>query len=354
VDVTASGPVEKLRVIDLFCGAGGFALGFHGVAGYGVSLAVDTDRDALATFALNFPTAEVCRSDVRETSFADRAADVVVAGPPCQGFSTLNRGRAGDARNRLLFEIVRCAEEVGARAVVVENVPPMLDAPEGRQLVATLRQRGYHVRAGVLNAANFGVPQTRLRALVIGIRDTAPPWPEQSNDGDPASWLPAPRTVADAFALLPREPNGLNWHRPYERLSALSRARYRSVPEGGSRRDIPRDLQFACWRDARGHGDVLGRLHWRQPASTLRTQFFRPEKGRFLHPSEDRPITVREAARLQSFPDSFRLPDEQTLTSVARQIGNAMPPRLAAAIARALLKALVDRPWRQTTADVVG
>jgi DNA (cytosine-5)-methyltransferase 1 len=346
--------MEELRVIDLFCGAGGFALGFHGAGGYRVSLAIDTDRDAVATFALNFPTPQIVCADVREFSFAGGVADVVVAGPPCQGFSTLNWARAGDDRNLLLFEVVRCAEEVAARAVVVENVPPMLESQEGRQLLASLRQSGYRVRAGIVNAAHFGVPQTRLRALVIGVRDGALPWPEQSHGDGRDSSLPPPRTVADAFALLPRKPNGENWHRPYEGLSAISRARYRSVPEGGSRRDIPRDLQFACWRDAKGHNDVLGRLHWRRPASTLRTEFFRPEKGRFLHPSEDRPVTVREAARLQSFPDDFRFPEDQTLTSVGRQIGNAMPPRLAIAIARAMSKTFALRGWPQRTADAVG
>ena len=317
-------------------------------------MAVDIDRDALQTFALNFPDVPALRADVAQTAFDHLHADVVVAGPPCQGFSTLNRRRAGDPRNLLLFDVVRCAEEVEARAVVVENVPPMLKATEGHQLVASLRQRGYRVRAGVLNAAYFGVPQTRLRALVIGIRDGAAAWPEQLNDDDPRSPLPAVRTVADAFALLSREPDGHNWHRSYERLTATSRARYRAVPEGGSRSDIPLDLRFDCWRDARGHSDVLGRLHWRRPASTLRTEFFRPEKGRFLHPTEDRPITVREAARLQSFPDTFRFPEGQTLTSVARQVGNAMPPRLAASIARALQRALAGQARQRSAADAVG
>jgi len=95
-----------------------------------------------------------------------------------------------------------------------------------------------------------------------------------------------------------------------------------------------------CWRDASGFDDVLGRLEWHRPATTVRTEFFRPEKGRFLHPSEDRPITPREAARLQSFPDSFCFPEHQTLYSVGRQIGNAMPPRLAEAIGTAILKSL--------------
>jgi DNA (cytosine-5)-methyltransferase 1 len=147
--------------------------------------------------------------------------------------------------------------------------------------------------------------------------------------------------VGDALALLPPVPDGVNWHRPYDIQNAVLAARYRAVPEGGSRRGLPPDLNLDCWKDTRGYGDVLGRLHWRRPASTLRTEFFRPEKGRFLHPTENRPITPREAARLQSFPDSFTFPEAQPLSSVARQIGNAVPPRLAEAVARSLLRVLI-------------
>lgn len=327
-------------IIDLFCGAGGFTAGFHSVPGYRTVLAIDSNRDAIETFALNFPEVEARYADVLAADFTSTTADVVVAGPPCQGFSTLNRRRARDPRNKLLFEVTRCAEQVGARAVVVENVPPMLAAVEGRELVLALRRLGYSVRSGVVNAAHFGVPQVRQRALVIAVRGAPAPWPQPLHGGDPGEPLPPPRTVADAFALLPRQPDGVNWHRPYEAIPETSQVRYRSVPEGGSRSDLPVDLAFPCWRDARGHSDVLGRLHWQRPATTVRTEFFRPEKGRFLHPAEHRPITVREAARLQSFSDTFKFPEQQTLTSVARQVGNAVPPRLAAAVAAALAQTL--------------
>jgi DNA (cytosine-5)-methyltransferase 1 len=131
---------------------------------------------------------------------------------------------------------------------------------------------------------------------------------------------------------LPTVPDGQRWHRPYPSSPQIERIR--SVPEGGARANLPADLVHECWRNTRGFGDVFGRLVWHRPSITIRTEFFRPEKGRFLHPTADRPITVREAARLQSFPDEFIFPESQTLTSVARQIGNAIPPRVAEAIGR--------------------
>jgi DNA (cytosine-5)-methyltransferase 1 len=338
--------MTDLTVVDLFCGAGGFALGFHRAGGYSCVLALDHDVDSTETFSLNFPSARVITADVRNVDFADTRADVIVAGPPCQGFSTLNRSRANDARNALVFEVLRACDQAGARAVVVENVPPFLDAPEGRRLLTQLRQRGFGTRSGVVNAADYGVAQRRLRALVVGLRGRAAVWPRPSHSDDPASGLPRHRTVADALALLPPNPDGRGWHRPYDLTNAAMAERYRAVPEGGSRRDLPSDLTLDCWVDTRGYGDVLGRLHWRRPATTVRTEFHRPEKGRFLHPTEHRPLTPREAARLQSFPDSFAFPETQTLTSVARQIGNAIPPRLAQAIARELATALMTRDAR--------
>lgn len=320
-------------------------MGFDRAGGYSCILAVDHDTDSTETFSLNFPGAQVVTADVRRVDLGDIRADVIVAGPPCQGFSTLNRSRANDARNALVFEVVRACDQTGARAVVVENVPPFLEAPEGRRLLTQLRQRGFGTRSGVVNAADYGVAQRRLRALVVGLRGGAAVWPRASHSDDPASGLPRHRTVADALALLPPTPDGRNWHRPYDLTNAMAE-RYRAVPEGGSRRDLPADLTLDCWVDTRGYTDVLGRLHWRRPATTVRTEFQRPEKGRFLHPTEHRPLTAREAARLQSFPDSFAFPETQTLTSVARQIGNAIPPRLAQAIAQELASALRTRDRR--------
>jgi DNA (cytosine-5)-methyltransferase 1 len=223
--------------------------------------------------------------------------------------------------------------------VVVENVPTYLKAPECLHVVDELKARGFAVRTGVVNCADYGVPQRRLRALVSAARFGLPvPWPETTH-GPGSRAGRGHRTVADAFALLPVDPDGRNWHRPYEDSPERLR-RYRSIPEGGARGDLPGDLKFPCWRSDTGYSDVMGRLQWDRPSTTIRTEFFRADKGRYLHPRADRPITPREAARLQSFPDSFVFPEGHTLHSIGRQIGNAIPPLAAEALGRAIARAL--------------
>ncbi len=318
--------------IDLFAGAGGLSLGLRRTGGKQV-LAVELDRECVETYRLNFPDGEVQAADVRDVDWHGWTADVVVGGPPCQGFSSLGRRKADDPRNDLTLEMLRCAEIVRPRILVIENVPRFLASSQCEHLEARLRELGYAVRGGTVNCVDFGVPQRRTRALLVAAQRGLPmPWPKGTHG---SGGQPRHRTVADAFARLPIEPDGRNRH-DGRHMSDAYLERFRSIGEGGSRRQLPPDLELPCWREASGHNDVLGRLEWQKPATTVRTEFFRPEKGRFLHPVADRPITAREAARLQSFPDSFRFPAGQTLYSVGRQIGNAVPPLLAEAIGIAL------------------
>lgn len=325
--------------IDLFAGAGGFTLGLERGGGAPESVAIEADPDCADTFRRNFPKGRLIESDVRDVDYDGITADVVAAGPPCQGFSLLNKRRHGDVRRLLFSEVVRCVDAVKPSIVVLENVAGFAESNEAQALRSALSERLFRVRIGVVNAADFGVPQRRRRALVVACRDgLAMPWPVETH-GRAGMDLPPHRTVADAFALLPTKPDGSAWHSDTYRERSEYFERVRAIREGGSRRDLPADLVLGCWRKTDGFSDVMGRLEWHRPATTVRTEFFRPEKGRFLHPSQDRPITPREAARLQSFPDYFEFDEGQTLTSVARQIGNAMPPRLAEAVGRAIVRA---------------
>lgn len=338
--------------VDLFAGAGGFTLGFRRAGLTGPAVAVEVDPDCADTLRLNFPTLRIIEQDVQSVDFRPLLADVVVAGPPCQGFSKLNRYREDDPRNLLYKEVLRSVHETRPRIVVTENVPAFLESQAGKHFVQGLKDRGFVVRKGVLNMADFGVPQHRHRALVIAAQRGLPiPWPVATHAERPTRSRLRHRTVADAFAMLPTQPLGDNWHRPYAEDRAYA-DRYRTIPEGGGRKDLPPDLVLDCWKKTNGFSDVFGRLMWSRPATTVRTEFFRAEKGRFLHPSADRPITPREAARLQSFPDSFRFPEEKSIPVVARQIGNAMPPRAAEAIASAIIAVLASSdPVRTTEAS---
>jgi DNA (cytosine-5)-methyltransferase 1 len=342
-DRAATVPTVKLSLIDLFAGCGGMTRGFVDTGVFEPALAVEWDGDAAATYAANFGGNHLFAGPIQEVkTFPD--VDVVIGGPPCQGFSLLNRDGVGLERRALWREYLRALDDAEPAAFVMENVPQLLTSPEYERFRAEAVARGFVIRGEILNAADYGVAQRRRRAIVIGSRLEGVPWPEQTHS-DPASpqcgtepW----RTFRDAVADLPVRPSGAKWHNARNPRPESVR-RYKAVPrDGGNRFQMQRNLDRAgldhlvpaCWRNKpTGTTDVFGRLWWDRPAYTLRTEFYKPEKGRYLHPSAHRPITVREAARCMSFDDDFVLPVDQSMTSIARQVGNAVPPLLARRIA---------------------
>ena len=347
------GPM-KYRVIDLFSGAGGLTLGFvddRFGGGFESVFGMDIDRAAAATYSVNFGEHGHC-ADIEEWLAAGReipSADVVVGGPPCQGFSLLNKKRIGDRRRALWEPYMDFVERSGARVFVIENVRELLSSPEAADIMARADGMGFNTVAQVLTAADYGSPQTRRRAVILGWKRnafmSAPQFPPLGTHAAPdmPSNLPRWRTVRDVIADLPPpvgteqrgEPGPLDLH--FGRTpTAKSLARYKAVPPGGNRFDLQRNaphLTPDCWiKKTSGGTDLFGRLWWDRPSVTIRTEFFKPEKGRYLHPEQHRPITHREAARLMGFPDDFRFVG--TKVEIARQIGNAVPPHLAGALAR--------------------
>ena len=249
---------------------------------------------------------------------------------------------------------------------VVENVPAFGRSWQYQDFLAATRPGGfledYALEHRVLNAADYGAPQVRKRTVVIGHRRDleAPGFPEATHAPEAAGGLLPYRTVGEALLGVPtvpdmdgrfnevrtrvgdRElpgafsPRELHFSRAYR---PISRKRFAAIPEGGSRADLPDALKAPCWRrHTTGSMDVMGRLRADRPSVTIRTEFFKPEKGRYLHPIENRAITHYEAALLQGFPDSHRFIGSRT--AIARQIGNAVPIPLGAAIARRLLEVL--------------
>jgi len=254
---------------------------------------------------------------------------------------------------------LRAIEQSAPFMFIMENVPQLLRSAEYEALEDAAGDLGYIVEGRILNAADYGVPQTRKRAIVIGSRVGPARWPEPTRvrPGEHNFVQDPWSTFRDAVVGLPLKPTGKNWHNP-RNPRPMSVERYRAIPkEGEGRFDLARrrpDITPACWlRKKSGSTDVFGRLWWDRPAFTIRTEFYKPEKGRYLHPSEHRPITVREAARCQSFPDDFEFSGEQSMTSVAKQIGNAVPPLLAHAIATAIADQL-EGSSRQTRAAAVA
>jgi DNA (cytosine-5)-methyltransferase 1 len=354
-------------MIDLFCGAGGFTRGFVDV-GFRPVFANDHDAAAVASYRANFDPdgehAEVADLTVllEDPSFELPAADVVVGGPPCQGFSLLNKQRLGDVRRDLWRPYLEVVRRAGADVFVMENVPQLLRSHELEDLKRMARSLGFaFFEARKLCAADHGAPTVRHRAIVLASRVGPVRWPRPTHARS-GTELPPWRTVRDAMGDLDDvpvvgteirdvpPPGDLHFGR---RPTAKSRERYRAVPPGGNRFDLQAnrpDITPACWiRKTSGGTDLFGRLWWDRPSVTIRTEFFKPEKGRYLHPVQHRPITHREAARLQGFPDGFRFRGKKT--EIARQIGNAVPPPLSSALAREVADALDRRTSTLSTAS---
>jgi DNA (cytosine-5)-methyltransferase 1 len=348
--------------IDLFSGAGGLSQGFRQASNdqleFRSVFAVEKDLPSAASYSANFGHA-VFSKPIEELTHADVAGldvDLIIGGPPCQGFSPLGRMSPSNhhpSMNRLwkfYFDVVKWKQP---KAFVIENVPEFLKSDEFSQVGRIAAKMGYGIASGVLSAEDFGVPQQRRRGFVIGLANAEPTFPL------PPLFAKKP-TVKDAIWDLRRKPlifmlpeNGSLGGFPKYAASDLhigrnptpkSLARYRCVPPGGNRFDLMRkrpDLTPGCWkRKKSGSTDVFGRLRWDEPALTIRTEFFKPEKGCYLHPEFDRPITHWEAARLQSFPDSYVFCGSKI--EIARQIGNAVPPLLAAAVASHLATLLAS------------
>jgi len=343
--------MNELRTLDLFAGAGGLSLGFRlAEVGFTPVHAVEIDEAAAGTFKRNFGV-PVYVGPIEDLTEFERA-DVIIGGPPCQGFSPLGRDRDSDSRaemNELWRQYFRAVHELEPKAFVIENVPEFQKSAQFAQLLRQmaedplLSQYGYNY--GVLNAADYGVPQRRRRGIFIAVRGLADvPFPPPPTHGPESPDERPYRTVWDAIGDLEAMPEKLEISQDASRKQDLhfrrqprptSVERYRAIPEGGNRFDLRAnrpDLEPACWANKpTGTTDVMGRLWRDRPSVTIRTEFFKPEKGRYLHPVHDRPITHREATRLQSFPDDFEF--DGTKLQVARQIGNAVPPLMAKAIA---------------------
>lgn len=345
---------------DVFAGCGGMTRGFVDSGAFEPVFAVELDADAADTYKRNF--GDHVHVGGIETVADFPKADILIGGPPCQAFSLLNRESVGFSRRELWREYARALEQTEASAFVMENVPQLLDSDEYQAFKLTAEELGFEVDEDILNAADYGTPQTRRRAIAIGSRVGTPPWPEKTHrdpkgeDDGREPWL----TFREAVDGLPLRPNMKAWHRPRNPRPESIR-RYKAVPrDGGNRFEMQRNLDRAglgdlvprCWREKpTGTTDVFGRLWWDRPAFTIRTEFFKPEKGRYLHPSAHRPITLREAARCMGFDDSFVLPEDQSMTSVARQIGNAVPPPLAQALAQTLAEHLTTAAIRSAAEE---
>lgn len=344
-----------LKALDLFSGAGGLTRGLLD-AGFNVVGGVENWLPAARSYRANFPSHQCWQLDVSrltETHLAGisptTGIDLVAGGPPCQGFSRQRIGDDHDDRNKLVLSFVDAVLHFKSRAFLMENVTGLLGG-RGKETVAKfksrLEQAGYHVEQAVLDAADFSVPQSRKRVFFFGWRKDEGlqfRFPEPHGSGR--------ISVAQAFEGLELLSNlgdsSVDPLHKRTKLSPLNQLRLSHVPPGGGFEDIPVELRADCHKAGAakiGHRAVYGRLHPDQPASTITARFDSFTRGRFAHPTVDRNITLREGARLQGFPDSHIFLGSQE--EIAAQIGNAIPPPLATAVARSIFDAMAQRHSR--------
>lgn len=358
------------RFIDLFCGAGGLSVGFER-AGFKCIFANDIEKDFVETFRANHPHAEALLDDIRnltgkvifeKTGLRKSEIELIVGGPPCQGFSTVGKRWIDDPRNKLFKEYYRIVSEVEPRVFVFENVTGLLSMGGGavlEEIIQLFSELGYRVQYKVLNAVEYGVPQHRERVIIVGstMKDKKFQYPEPTHTASSSllnNHLKPALTMAEALSDLPlikagekvekykTEPQNdyqrarrkncevLTYHdapgHGKSLLNVISR-----VPEGGAMADIPKEH-----RPKTGYPNSYARLWWDRPTTTLTRNFGTPSSARCIHPKCHRGLTTREGARIQSFDDDFIFTGSRSSRNL--QIGNAVPPLLAEAVGREVKK----------------
>lgn len=355
----------ELDYVDLFAGAGGLSAGIE-KAGFNLVHAVEVDEDARATFAQNRAgwDPDDISGDIRdinvgeiESAVGQESVDLVVGGPPCQGFSEVISPDGSDERNHLFEDFVRWVKKLEPRAALFENVRGMKKTSDGEFFDAVVRsfdRLGYEVNWRAVTASNFGVPQHRRRLIVIATQSGCTSNPFEGFDFDPVS-IPS---VIDAIGDLPEVGAGeekneyatspqtviqrdlrgnsesVTSHIAANHTDKLIE-RISHVPDGGNKSDIPERLQPSS-----GYHNSYSRLKSDEPAVAITSNMSKPSSARCVHPSQDRGLTPREGARLQTFSDDYKF--FGGLQSIRQQIGNAVPPYLGEALGYYLRRAVFD------------
>lgn len=345
--------------VDLFAGGGGLTLGLK-LAGFNVAAAVENEPHALATYRANHPEVHLLPDDIRtvsgqsllETS-PSGGIDLLCGCPPCQGFTSLtSKYRKIDKRNVLIREMGRIIRETRPRAVMLENVPGLIS--KGRTLLIefldTLGDLGYAISLDILQVANYGIPQSRRRLVLLAGQGFPIPIPEPTHSRTGLKQLTPWITIRQALPKLPKPltlgqtnalggPATVNWH-VVRTLSPRNRARLAAAKPAKGWTTLPKRLRPTCHQDeSSGFPNVYGRMAWNRVAPTITAGFSTLSKGRFGHPERQRTISVREGATLQTFPVDYIF-DTPRMERVCEIIGNALPPTFAEILSRRCYEAL--------------
>ena len=343
--------MTKYTCIDSFCGAGGLGLGLQR-AGFDILLSFDIDQLCINTINqnkkyFNHPAVTADIADMLNGELLKRCnlkrgeLFLLAGGPPCQGFSVQRRGSDTDSRNELVLMYGRLIDELYPKYFVMENVSGIA-GKRGKtilqQLIEDVEKIGYHVHIELLDAQDFGVPQRRKRYIIIGERT------DMGNRYKHPSPSDERRTVRDVIGNLPEPPQDGTDHPEFplhrrDRLSERNLQRIRAIKEGQGRDDLPEELLANCHKidsSVIGFRSVYGRMAWDDVAPTITARFDSFTRGKFGHPTQDRSISLREGALLQTFPADFEFVGNKV--DIARQIGNAVPPIMAEQIGKSIIE----------------
>ncbi|RRG00565.1 MAG: DNA cytosine methyltransferase [Lactobacillus sp.] len=323
--------MKTLSAIDLFSGCGGLSEGLK-QARIKVKYAVELDSKIAAIYQINHPKTTMINSDIKsipDDSFLNMGRIDIVAGcPPCQGFTQMNRNNKrlayNDARNELILEYLRVIKLISPEFIMMENVPEIVHYDKFNNMLDSLYTLGYHLDYKVVNVKNFGIPQSRKRLVLIGSKSYSVKFPIKS--------LNKIETVRDCIGKLPNPSNSSD---PIHRIHSNHTPRIQEIIElipknGGNRKDLPEKYWLECHKKNNiGYSDVYGRMYWDKPSPTITGGCLSPSKGRFLHPEQNRSISVREASLLQTFPIDYKFNEKYSKSLLAQMIGNAIPPAFA-------------------------
>jgi DNA (cytosine-5)-methyltransferase 1 len=319
--------------IDIFSGMGGLTEGMK-QAGFKVIAAVEIDKDSIDTYRLNHPEVKIFNQDIRTVDTSEikkllkgKPLQLLAGCPPCQGFSSVRRLNRKepiqDERNDLILEFLRFVKELEPLTIMMENVPGLKNYELYRYFIDELKRLGYDPDDDVKDVQDFEVPQRRKRLVVVG---------SQLGTLKIADGSKKKHTVKHQIGnLKKRELKKDKVHQIVASHTEKIQKMIELIPkDGGSRTDLPEEYILECHKKANvGFNDVYGRLRWNDFSSTITGGCLNPSKGRFLHPEENRCITAREAALLQTFPIDYKFPENISKTSIAKLIGNALPPKFS-------------------------
>lgn len=363
----------KFKILDLFCGAGGFSCGFDSLDDFKTVIGVDFDKNVITTFEKNIRDSvaicgDITDDDVKRQIVAQAkrlGVNMIIGGPPCQGFSLKGKNLGlKDPRNFLFLEYVKLVGEIDPEVFVIENVKNLINACDGffiKQILDSFYHLGYIVNYGVLNALDFGVPQHRERTIIIGSKSKSIDLPRGSADivtirdaisdlaylnsgeGEFKSNYKCPE-LSDYQAEL-RKNSGALYNHQATSHSQVALDKLKMIPPEGDKSSLPKELH-----GKQKFSTTWSRLVWDSYSPTIDTRFDTPSNGRNSHPELNRAITPREAARIQSFPDNFVFYGKKG--AVCKQIGNAVPPKLARAIGESIAKAYVETVYSDDKATL--